>query len=216
MNRVRRGARRAATFQRKAPQLSGDLILIVCEGAETEPRYFEALKRLWKIHPVQLRVRGRECGSDPLSVVTHAARIQEEARKNGMRFDQVWNVMDKDAHTNLNIATDKARASNIKICLSVPCFEFWYLLHYIHTTRPFANADDVIQALKQHLPGNRYKKSAPPVDALMSRINTALENAALVRRDNATAQRQNPRTDVDLLVKELMTLRAEKPGERLR
>ena len=48
-------------------------------------------------------------------------------------------------------------ASPFELAVSNPAFEFWFLLHFEETTRPFHNADELRKALEQHLPG--YKKN---------------------------------------------------------
>lgn len=40
----------------------------------------------------------------------------------------------------------------VLICESMPSIEFWFILHYIKTTRNFQNADEAISELKKHLP----------------------------------------------------------------
>lgn len=48
---------------------------------------------------------------------------------------------------------------SVLICESMPSIEFWFLLHYIKTTREFPNADEVIKELKNHLPGFKKKEA---------------------------------------------------------
>ncbi len=45
----------------------------------------------------------------------------------------------------------------ILICNSMPSIEYWFLLHFIHTTREFANCDQVIRDLKKYI--KNYSKS---------------------------------------------------------
>jgi hypothetical protein len=47
----------------------------------------------------------------------------------------------------------------VLICESMPSIEFWFLLHYIKTTREFPNADKVFKALKKHLTAFDKKES---------------------------------------------------------
>lgn len=44
------------------------------------------------------------------------------------------------------------KRTDVMICESMPSIEFWFLLHYIKTTRNFQNADEVIKELKKHIP----------------------------------------------------------------
>lgn len=75
---------------------------------------------------------------------------------------QIFCVFDKDSHdakgnhyTNLLSYT---KDNNKVIAInSVPCFEYWLLLHFICTCSPFENADAVQKALKKYLPENMRK-----------------------------------------------------------
>ncbi|MDD4000554.1 MAG: RloB domain-containing protein [Bacilli bacterium] len=40
----------------------------------------------------------------------------------------------------------------VLICESMPSIEFWFLIHYQYTTRPFRNCAEVEQALKKFIP----------------------------------------------------------------
>ena len=203
MSRIRRGPRTRESLQRKQPRFSGDLMLIVCEGAKTEPIYFKDLKQRLKIHSLQVDVYGKECGTDPLSVVEYAKDMKKKPRKDGLLYDRVWCVVDEDNHTTLKHAQDMARANKIGVCLSVPSFEFWYLLHFIYTTKPFEDSDAVIHELEKYLKNHTYLKNSPPMDELMPVLETAIRNAEKVRKNKHRTGQDNPGTDVDLLVSEL-------------
>lgn len=45
-----------------------ELILIVCEGSETEPNYFENLRETENLSSVNVEITGKS-GSDPMSVI---------------------------------------------------------------------------------------------------------------------------------------------------
>jgi len=182
-------------FSRNQPNFSGDLILIVCEGAKTEPEYFKSIKRIWKIAPLQVQICGEECGSDPVSVVQYAIEERmQKSKSGGLAYDQVWCVIDQDRHTNLPGAINTAKAHKINISLSCPCFAF-------------QNADSLIKDLRQHLPQNQYDKAKPPMNALLPNISTALKNADKVRKSNEASSKKSPSTNVDLLVNELIKIK---------
>lgn len=42
---------------------------------------------------------------------------------------------------------------NVRIVVNNPCFEYWFLLHYVKTQKKFANCSGVIKELKKQLPG---------------------------------------------------------------
>ncbi|HPO15252.1 MAG TPA: RloB family protein [Candidatus Hydrogenedentes bacterium] len=203
-----RSSRTGNSFRRLPQEISGDVILIVCEGAKTEPHYFQGIKKEWRIHAAQVEIYGEECGSDPLSVVNYAIDMKKQGPKNlGQgQFDQVWCVIDHDQHQKLSEAKDKAKANTINIALSVPCFELWYLLHFVYTTRSFRNYAELVKVLKSHLRKREYDKSRPPLDQLMPQLNQALINAKKLRKHNESTQSSNPSTQVDLLLHELIRL----------
>ncbi|NLZ95107.1 MAG: RloB domain-containing protein [Bacteroidales bacterium] len=46
---------------------------------------------------------------------------------------------------------------NVKVVVNNPCFEYWFLLHYVCTHRRYPNCSGVIKDLKKNLAG--YKKT---------------------------------------------------------
>ncbi len=198
--------------RRGRPKLEGDILLIVREGAKTEPVYFENLKRRWKLQAAQVVVSGSGGASDPLSVVKQAARLREKRKHDSERggpprYDQVWCVVDRDQHKKLPEAVARAKAEDIHMALSTPCFELWYLLHFACTTKPFADCRELLRELRSHLPKKRYSKSDPPLDLLLQHQGEALKNASKLRKHRKNTGGANPSTEVDLLVMELRCLK---------
>jgi hypothetical protein len=145
-------------IQRRAPSRDPKRrILIVCEGRETEPGYFKALRDHARNRLVHVQI-AKETGV-PLTVVQIAIRLRNEAlveskaqRDENLRFDDVWGVFDVDDHPGLKQALALAKAENIEVAMSNPCFELWALLHFqeqnAHLSRQKARAK-----LQVHLPG---------------------------------------------------------------
>ena len=213
MARNKKRARSRQSLQRghaRKPKLPSKIILIVCEGAKTEPYYFKELKRRWKLHTAQVEIRGKDCGSDPLSVVDHALALRKQRKKDSksggmLPYDQVWCVIDRDHHAKLKQALNKAQKNKLHVALSVPCFEVWYLLHYRYSTKPFEYCDELIKELRKELPGGEYDKANPPLQN--KSIDVALKNAGLLRKHSEETSSSNPFTDVDLLVATLLQLK---------
>ena len=88
---------------------------------------------------------------------------------------------------------------------SVPCFEYWLLLHFIYTTEPFSatgikRSRSGIHKLKKHLPD--YDKSASGLfSKLYDKLETAKANAIKVLQDAEKTGTDNPSTRVHKLVK---------------
>jgi hypothetical protein len=200
--------------RRRATKAPYDVILIVCEGAKTEPNYFTELKKAFRLSNANVRICGR--GSDPLNVVDFAI----ETFRREQEFDRVYCVFDRDRHTTYNAALDKVRrtrlgkGSKIFAIPSVPCFEFWLLLHFTYTTRPFdAPAGDsicseVIEELKKHL--SLYQKGQHDVFyKIQDKLDKAITNARRVEQFHKTSGTVNPSTLVHSLVEYLRDLKKQ-------
>ncbi|WP_428263610.1 RloB family protein [Haliangium sp.] len=202
IQRARQRGRKA--FRRQPGNKPGRRVLIVCEGSATEPGYFEALKRKLKLGGMV--IRGDEVGTAPINVVDDALAEKRRAQRAGEPFDSVWCVFDRDEHTSFAQAIDKARANGLKIAISIPCFEFWLLLHYEYTTRPFTDYNDIRRNnLSAHCPD--YHKSKVNWDDVLTRLETAKVHAKRVRASQESGEQYpNPSTTVDLLVEHLESL----------
>lgn len=55
---------------------------------------------------------------------------RDAKRSRGRAHDEVWCVFDVDAHPNLDAAMANARDHGIKLAVSNPCLELWFLLHF--------------------------------------------------------------------------------------
>lgn len=163
LHHKRKERTKASLRRRRALLDSYDVVLIVCEGSKTEPRYFCELRDDLGLNNFNVVVTG-ESGSDPDSVVRFGIEI---AKEDG-GYDRLFCVFDRDRHTTYQAAIDRARTSRgipVNTITSVPCFEYWLLLHFTYTDRAFAGAgnrspcDEVISELHHHLPdyekGNR-------------------------------------------------------------
>ena len=122
-------------------------IVIVCEGEKTEPNYYESMRQHLKLSTVDVVVIGGI--SDPRKLVERA--IDERENFLYEDIDEVWCVFDKEQtghNPRFNEAVKLARENKVNLAVTNPAFEFWYLLHYEYTDRPFENADKVIEKLK--------------------------------------------------------------------
>ncbi|MEI7730808.1 MAG: RloB family protein [Verrucomicrobiota bacterium] len=198
-----RGAR---SYFRGVPQhatASGKTILIVSEGKETEPQYFNALKNRLKLGAAIIVTVAK--GTDAKSVVESAKRLRKERacevrQGRSVPFDEVWCVFDSESHQNrphLAEALVMARDNKIKVALSWPCIEFWFLLHETYTSAAFSDYASVEKVLKKYYP--EYQKNDVPTAALLEKLVTAVVNARQLRADNAKSGSKEPATNADLL-----------------
>jgi hypothetical protein len=81
-------------------------------------------------------------------------------------FEAVWCVFDvENPHHNQSFdrAVFLADQNGYQLAVSNPAFEFWYVLHFERTTRPFANGDELKEYLRRHIPG--YYPALPVLTA---------------------------------------------------
>ncbi|MCS6268108.1 MAG: RloB domain-containing protein [Vampirovibrio sp.] len=76
----------------------------------------------------------------------------------------VWCFVDGDTLIKDKIMTPERiarikRWSNLKVCITTPCIEYWFLLHVHYTTRHFIDCDAV--ALNKVKGFEKYQKNAP-------------------------------------------------------
>lgn len=97
------------------------VILIVCEGENTEPSYFNQFRL------ASAKVKALGSGNNTMSLVTQAISLSQQGN-----YDQVWCVFDKDqfpAHSFDN-AIRKAEANGFRVAYSNQSFEYWLILHF--------------------------------------------------------------------------------------
>ncbi len=103
--------------------------LIVCEGENTEPLYFEGF-------PVPSKTVLTEGGhGSKTSLVDYALEIRKKAKYEGR---EVWCVFDFDVKPDesatqpedFNNAILKAEQNGMKVAWSNDAFELWFILHY--------------------------------------------------------------------------------------
>ena len=212
----KRKAKQARDLARKkAKRAPYAKVLIVCEGEKTEPNYFSGLKDHLELNSANVVVTG-ECGSSPMSIVRFAFQLYREERDVGDPFDKVFCVFDRDTHETYQQALEQIETAQLKdtfrAITSVPCFEYWLLLHFKYTTAPFVAAgnksagDRVIEELRKYIP--EYQKGDKSVFAQligqMSQARVFAERSLNTARINNT---DNPSTLVHKLVEYLQNIK---------
>lgn len=119
-------------------------------------------------------------GAGPLQLVQHAIETQradtrDARRGKGRAYDEIWCVFDVDEHVNLATARDLARRHDIRLALSNPCIELWFLLHFENQTAHLER--DVAQARSKNLLGCGKTLSEAALEALDERVGDACDRA---------------------------------------
>ncbi len=187
--------------RRKSRRAPYDRVLIVCEGSKTEPNYLGELIDCLELNSANVEVDG-SCGSSPVSVVQHAKnRYAEERRKNDA-FDRVFCVFDKDTHASYTQALDEVARSMPRRVFSsinsIPCFEYWLILHFTFSTRSYTGAAGrsacarLIEELIRYIPGyskgdrGLFKELMDQTDQAIAFSKRALQEAGRNDTDNPT------------------------------
>jgi hypothetical protein len=196
-------------------------VLIVCEGSKTEPQYFEALKRHYRLHNANVVVQSSQYGTSPLQVVQFAQdRFERGDAHSHLRpraFDRVVAVFDRDEHASYHAAlaladglaqalrNEDKKPVRFEAVASVPNFELWLLLHFEDVLAP-VHRDQVLQRLRQHLP-HYAKAGADHFGLTRHRMPAAIVRAAHLAGLSTREDGLQPYTDMGKLAHWLCSLK---------
>lgn len=153
-------------------------ILILSEDEKSSLLYLDSFKKDEKLKrelsSVSIEIY-QPTDFSPMGLVKEAKRKKLIAKRERNPFDEIWVVLDKDGHANLERAINMAEGNKINVALSIICFEYWVLLHFEKTTRAFSRCDEVIKHIKRHH-FSQYEKCSNCYDYLKDKIPFAIEN----------------------------------------
>jgi len=177
--------------------------LIFTEG-KTEELYFND----FRLGNAQVRAIGLGRGSTTL--VSDAIKKKKLYAKNGEVYTQYWIVFDRDSGNNtvdqIYQAIAQAEKNGFRWAFSNPCFEIWYLLHFV-LRNTSTTADELKNSLIPHyIPG--YKETMKGIyQQIKGRQGNAVNNAGQLIVSRLEWQKNlanvNPSTNIFDLVGEL-------------
>ena len=199
----------------RQPRERAAKILIVCEGEKTEPNYFQNIVDAYKLPSAHVTIKG--LGGDPNGILKCAQERYEDEKRKGDPFDAVYCVFDKDSHPSYQATLEKIKQikkprDTYFAIISVPCFEYWLLLHFKYSNRAYhasgkrSIANQVIKDLEQFIPD--YSKNTKDFfKTYQDKTNYAIKNAkkAVVAAEQCGTD--NPTTNVYVLVEKLMSMK---------
>ena len=209
----RRRGRPAPNLKRRRSQREPKRrFLLYCEGKNTEPAYFEAIKRACASTLIAVEV------TPGVGVpYTIAERAVQRARAEGLirgsrrskdsfeENDQVWAVFDRDEHPRFDETIALCDRYGVLVGRSNPCFELWLILHERDHDR-YEDRDEM-QAILERLRPEYDKDSGktPDCGELVSRVQDAERRADVLlrRRRESGAPYGNPSTTVGHLTREI-------------
>lgn len=194
--------------ERKLIRISGvrevkQTFLIICEGVNTEPDYFNA----FRLTSANVKAVGQGMGT--LALVQKAINIKEQEKLKGRTYNQNWVVFDKDdfPESDFNAAILLARQHDFEVAYSNQAFEFWFLLHFnlyqgaLHRSRYEKMLSDLLKFPYTKKSGVTTKM----FNALFPKQQQAISHAKVIMKQfngNNPAQEESS-TTVYQLVEEL-------------
>lgn len=185
------------------------VIIVVCEGTETEPNYLRGLCEARRINAANIRIESGGSATDALSLVKKTRALFSKDRD----YDRVYVISDDDGQpleeaktlAQKSLKTVSGKNINVEVLTSRPVFEYWLLLHFEYSTRPFATAAEVIDVLRRHL--TDFNKSDRQIFAHVDAgLGRAMTNVERLKRELAGTGATCPNTDMNLLVAQLLTM----------
>ena len=183
--------------------------LIVCEGKQTEPNYFNGLKKKInknygsKVDVLIPNIEIKGTGENTTALVKYTDKFVNYSNK---RYGQVWVVFDKDDYNDeqFDSAIDNC---NYNVAWSNPNFELWLLVHFKKVNR-YISKDDVLQELSKEFQkkgfGDYTKNDTNIFEKVTSegKLHTAIKNCEYMEELNKDGQasQRNPMTKVYKIV----------------
>lgn len=212
---------KASLRRKKARRDPLEVVLIVCEDEKATPSYLIDLRDDLGLNRNNVVITG-DCGSNPDSVALDAIRRFEQESD----FDRIYCVFDRDQHQDYQKALERIRSKKLRkrngnlavfrAVTSVPCFEYWLLLHYdchtapFHSTQTRSPCEAVIAKLKQGPIHDYEKKLRGVYERTKPKMQQARENAEKAVEAARAAGTDNPTTDLHKLVEDLIALATKK------
>ena len=205
-------------MQREVGTRSVKRILVVTEGTETEPNYFEAIRKYYRFAKKKVRITSSFKGTAPKQVIESALELFFEGNTaqgiEPLFYDEIYVVFDRDEHLCYLQALDNAISLNKKhlnkddkevsfTAISTnPCFEYWFLLHFENCSALY-HRDKVDKMLKKYIP--KYNKADENIfEITRGNLGKAIEQAECINLKSSPTSKDTPFTNVPELIKALI------------
>lgn len=210
------------------------VILAVCEG-ETEGDYIRHLRKAWeienKIHLIDATqhvcldtfseigkapptISGVDYGSSPISVVDYAVAVAEKRKTPFKPYEHIFCLFDKDDPAKYIEACQRKKAvrgGQVLKITSVPCFEYWLLLHFEKTDSPLGSESNTIKRLREHITDYSHTNKRIDLDRFKllsadNHIDNAIKWSELLFNKQSELNTDDPTTKMFELMKRLKKL----------
>ena len=177
-------------------------VLILCQGKETEPNYFNGMKLYERLSSVNINIITKDI--DPLGMIKHIIKLKKRKE-----YDEIWCVFDIDQTTedNVNEAFKLADDKKIKIAYSNESFELWYILHFEYLQSAIHRKQYIVK-LSKYLKAKYQKNDKNMYEKIIDEQETAIKNAQKLLKKYAKFDpfKNNPSTTVHNIILELKKL----------
>ena len=196
--------------RKQRTRLPRRIVVIVCEGLETERIYFDGFnERFSRVHVKPIH----SGGTDARSIVKYAIEQKDNFNLSIEEGDELWCVFDVDdkEENEIKDMIEHGRSNGVEIALSNPSFELWYLLHFIYRESGI-NRFEVERMLKdQYIPDYTKNRDYNGTLFLLTdeaignaeRLNVFQENMGI----NLDSKMSNPSSQVFRLVRAIKELK---------
>lgn len=183
-------------------------MLISAEGNnKTELLYFSNFKNNlnYVIKPAKSNY------TDPVNMVKNLIKDTYKDDFDFKRGDIAFCVFDTDTSNSKQVEIDYAMREakgKVKIVISNPCFEVWFLCHYSYSTRPYGTNEDVLRELRKEI--DSYEKNKNIFNFIKEKTVYAIQNAMRLEEHHKSLGRKgksmacNPSTEVYKIVEKLI------------
>lgn len=205
----------------KASRAPRRRFIIYCEGAKTEPGYFEALQRSFgRDALIELDINP---AGVPMTIAERAvARALREGLAKGSRKpknsfelgDEIWAVFDRDNHPKFDDAVAVCTGKGVRVGRSNPCFEVWLILHEQDYDRPDDHSQVCAHLCTLRPEYDPTGSKSCNCNEMIARVKDAEARATrlLERREDERKPYGRPSTTVGQLTKAIRTAaEASKP-----
>jgi len=125
---------------------------LFCEGQNTEPGYFAALRRVVRDAFIEIQSFGAAGDPKALSAaaIAHSKGLRRRSGNSFEEKDEVWAVFDRDDWNHYYDAIETCQKNGVKVANSNPCFEIWLILHVqeFHQACDRAEVNRVLRKLR--------------------------------------------------------------------
>lgn len=182
-------------------------IAVVGDG-QTEKIYFDKLKEVEGLRNVSLKPDLPKSVGSYKGVFDKAENLYEQG------YDEVYCLIDMDKvlsdNTLAKYLTDKKRIEKRGIIIfeSNPCIEFWFLLHFVRTTKSFSNCESVERELQKYIPNytknQQYLVQSNIYKTLKPNLLKAFENGKWIKENSNANEYNFSKSEVYHLIKILL------------